>query len=98
MGAILSSSRHVEPADDAPRKKRVLVVGAGAAGTAAAWSLSRHNDKFDVAVWEVLDVPGGVASSCRVGEEGGESRERGRRRGCLQRRRRRITHDANTAV
>ncbi|GIL79652.1 hypothetical protein Vretimale_12249 [Volvox reticuliferus] len=48
------------------RKKRVLVVGAGAAGTACAWSLSRFPERFDVEVWEALPVPGGVASSCSV--------------------------------
>ncbi|GLI68131.1 hypothetical protein VaNZ11_012449 [Volvox africanus] len=47
-------------------KKRVLVVGAGAAGTACAWSLSRFPGRFDVEVWEALPVPGGVASSCSV--------------------------------
>ena len=30
------------------RPKRVCVVGAGAAGLACAWSLSKHTDKFDV--------------------------------------------------
>lgn len=39
-------------------KKRVLVVGAGAAGTAAAYSLGRHPDKFDVEIWEKGSVPG----------------------------------------
>lgn len=51
--------------DHVPRA-RVLVVGAGAAGTAAAWCLSNHSDKFDVHVWEKSPVPGGVASSCVV--------------------------------
>eukprot|EP00798_Chlamydomonas_sp_ICE-L_P016265 gene16265-22444_t len=49
-----------------PVKKKVLVVGSGAAGTACAWSLSRFPEKFEVHVWEALDVPGGVASSCVV--------------------------------
>mmetsp|Transcript_12949 Transcript_12949/g.35269 ORF Transcript_12949/g.35269 Transcript_12949/m.35269 type:complete len:543 (+) Transcript_12949:2318-3946(+) len=48
------------------RKKRVLVVGAGAAGSACAWSLSRHPEKFEVHVWEALPVPGGVASSATI--------------------------------
>ena len=42
---------------------RVLVVGGGAAGLAAAWSLSRFPDRFSVEVWEKGDVPGGVATS-----------------------------------
>ncbi|GLC40783.1 hypothetical protein PLESTB_000023200 [Pleodorina starrii] len=49
-------------------KKRVLVVGAGAAGTSCAWSLSRFPERFEVEVWEALPVPGGVASSCTVKE------------------------------
>jgi uncharacterized protein with NAD-binding domain and iron-sulfur cluster len=35
-------------------------------GTACAWSLARHPEKFDVHVWEALPVPGGVASSCTL--------------------------------
>jgi 2-polyprenyl-6-methoxyphenol hydroxylase-like FAD-dependent oxidoreductase len=34
------------------QKKNVLIVGAGAAGTAAAYSLSKHPEKFKVEVWE----------------------------------------------
>jgi hypothetical protein len=80
-----------------PPRRRVLVVGAGAAGgtphhcssqtpcipvgsskstrasaplpclrpgTACAWSLSRHPDKFEVHVWEALPVPGACVSPC----------------------------------
>ncbi|CAC5371450.1 unnamed protein product [Mytilus coruscus] len=47
-------------------KKRVLIVGAGAAGTAAAYSLSKHPEKFQVEVWEKLSVPGGVACSSDI--------------------------------
>lgn len=46
--------------------KRVLVVGSGAAGTAAAYSLSRCPDKFDVQVWEKAQVPGGVATTSEI--------------------------------
>lgn len=46
--------------------KRVLVVGSGAAGTAAAYSLSRCADKFDVQVWEKAPVPGGVATTSEI--------------------------------
>ena len=42
-------------------RKRVAVVGAGAAGMAAAGSLSRFPDKYDVTVIEAGPVPGGVA-------------------------------------
>lgn len=46
--------------------KKVLVVGSGAAGTAAAFSLSRCPEKFDVQVWEKASVPGGVACSSEI--------------------------------
>lgn len=45
------------------RKQRVCVIGAGAAGTAAAWSLSLHPQKFDVTVYEKTSQAGGVATS-----------------------------------
>ena len=44
-------------------KKNVLIVGAGAAGTAAAYSLSKHPEKFQVEIWEKCSVAGGVAVS-----------------------------------
>ena len=43
-------------------KRRVLVVGGGAAGTAAAWSLSR-SPAFHVSLWESAPVLGGVATT-----------------------------------
>ncbi|KAL8569686.1 hypothetical protein ACOMHN_005803 [Nucella lapillus] len=42
---------------------RVLVVGAGAAGTAAAYCLMKSPDKFCVDIWEKGPVAGGVATS-----------------------------------
>ena len=42
-------------------RKRVAIIGAGAAGMAAAYSLSRNKDEFDVTVIEAGRVPGGVA-------------------------------------
>ena len=47
-------------------RKRVLIVGAGAAGTAAAYSLSKCPDKFDVELWEKGRVPGGVACTSAI--------------------------------
>lgn len=47
-------------------RKRVAVVGAGAAGMAAAWSLSRFPDKYDVTVIEAGPVPGGVACTFKL--------------------------------
>jgi predicted NAD/FAD-binding protein len=49
-----------------PPRKRVLVVGGGAAGVAAAWSLSRHPERFAVSLWEAAPQLGGVATTERV--------------------------------
>ena len=49
-----------------PHAKRVCVVGAGAAGMAAAWSLSRFPEKYSVTVIEAGTVPGGVACTFRL--------------------------------
>lgn len=38
--------------------KKVLIVGAGAAGTAAAYSLGKQPDKYSVQIWERGSVPG----------------------------------------
>lgn len=46
-----------------PHRKRVLIVGAGAAGTAAAYSLGKEPEKFQVEVWEKKAQTGGVATS-----------------------------------
>ncbi|WP_437618607.1 FAD-dependent oxidoreductase [Sorangium sp. So ce1151] len=46
-------------------KKRVCVVGAGAAGLAAAWSLSRSG-RFEVSVQEEAELVGGVASTVSI--------------------------------
>lgn len=52
------------PKNAARVKRRTLVVGAGAAGTAAAWALTRDPAlDFEVDVWEASSVPGGVATS-----------------------------------
>lgn len=45
------------------KKTKVCIIGAGAAGMSAAWSLSRHPDKFDVTVYEKQSQAGGVATT-----------------------------------
>ncbi len=50
-------------------KRRVLVVGGGAAGTAAAWSLARFPQRFDVEVsmaWCEWNVPNSLPPSVCV--------------------------------
>ncbi|KAK7093233.1 hypothetical protein V1264_007023 [Littorina saxatilis] len=47
-------------------RRRVLIVGSGAAGSAAAYCLTRHPDKFSVDVWEKESLPGGVATSTDI--------------------------------
>ena len=39
-------------------KKRILIIGSGASGSACAWLLGKHKDKFDVEIWEKTNVPG----------------------------------------
>jgi len=50
-------------------RKRVLVVGAGAAGMSAAHHLANHPDKFDVTVVDAVDYCGGQAYSIPLDKE-----------------------------
>lgn len=50
-------------------KKRVLIVGAGAAGMSCADQLAKSPDKFDVTVVEAVDYCGGQAFSIPINEE-----------------------------
>ncbi|KAI0382195.1 FAD/NAD(P)-binding domain-containing protein [Hypomontagnella monticulosa] len=50
-------------------RKRVLVVGAGAAGMSAAYHLSQHPDKFDVTLIDAVDYCGGQAFSIPLYKE-----------------------------
>jgi len=54
---------------DGTRKKRVLVVGAGAAGMSCAHHLSQHPDKFDVTLIDAVDYCGGQAFSIPINKE-----------------------------
>lgn len=54
---------HASKVQDENQRERVLVIGAGAAGMACAWSLARFQEKFDVHVWEAAPQAGGVATS-----------------------------------
>jgi protoporphyrinogen oxidase len=55
-------------ASEPSKPKRVCVVGAGAAGLAAAWSLGRYPDKFEVHVYEKDAWAGGVSTSEDIGQ------------------------------
>lgn len=48
---------------DSKGREKILIIGAGAAGMACAWSLARHPEKFAVTVWESEKQAGGVATS-----------------------------------
>ncbi|KAI8292200.1 hypothetical protein K4K60_009399 [Colletotrichum sp. SAR11_57] len=50
-------------------RKRVLVVGAGAAGMSTAYHLSNHPDKFDVTLIDSVDYCGGQAFSIPLDKE-----------------------------
>ncbi|KAF2000741.1 FAD/NAD(P)-binding domain-containing protein [Amniculicola lignicola CBS 123094] len=51
------------------RKKRVLVVGAGAAGMSCAHHLAEHPDKFEVTLIDAVDYCGGQAFSIPLDKE-----------------------------
>ncbi|TKX18647.1 hypothetical protein C1H76_9437 [Elsinoe australis] len=51
------------------KKKRILIVGAGASGMTAAHHLSEHPDKFDVTVIEPNNFCGGQAFSIPLDKE-----------------------------
>ncbi|KAF2421798.1 FAD/NAD(P)-binding domain-containing protein [Tothia fuscella] len=58
-----------KPNGDGPKRKRVLVVGAGAAGMSCAYQLSAHPDKFDVTLVDTNDFCGGQAFSIPIDKE-----------------------------
>lgn len=45
------------------RKTRICIIGAGAAGMAAAWSLSRYPERYELEIWEKEKCAGGMATS-----------------------------------
>ena len=50
-------------------KKRVVIVGAGAAGMSCAATLAQHPDKFQVTVIERMSVTGGQATSISIDKD-----------------------------
>ncbi|KAK4656909.1 hypothetical protein QC762_208300 [Podospora pseudocomata] len=52
-----------------PKKKRVLVVGAGAAGMSCAHHLAQHPDMFDVTLIEATNYCGGQAFSIPIDKD-----------------------------
>ncbi|KAH8676166.1 hypothetical protein BX600DRAFT_494551 [Xylariales sp. PMI_506] len=50
-------------------RKRVLIVGAGAAGMSTAYHLSQHPSKFDVTIIDAVDYCGGQAFSIPLDKE-----------------------------
>ncbi|KAH0828754.1 hypothetical protein J3R83DRAFT_3178 [Lanmaoa asiatica] len=51
-----------------PQRKRVAIVGAGAAGMSAAYALSLHPDRFTVTMFEQSSSAGGMATSIPLDE------------------------------
>ena len=51
------------------KRKRVLVVGAGAAGMSCVEHLAQHPDKFEVTLIEAVDYCGGQAFSIPLDKE-----------------------------
>ncbi|KAG6840424.1 hypothetical protein C0991_006774 [Blastosporella zonata] len=50
-------------------KRRVLIVGGGAAGMSAAFAFSQHPELFDVVLYERSSSPGGMATSTPIDKE-----------------------------
>ncbi|OAL19982.1 hypothetical protein AYO20_11573 [Fonsecaea nubica] len=50
-------------------RKRVLIVGAGAAGMSTAYHLSQHPDKYDITLIDAVDYCGGQAFSCPLDKD-----------------------------
>ncbi|KAM0711639.1 hypothetical protein Q7P35_001006 [Cladosporium inversicolor] len=57
------------PNTENQKRKRVLVVGAGAAGMSCAHHLAEHPDKFDVTLIDAVDYCGGQAYSIPLDKE-----------------------------
>lgn len=53
-------------ASSSQQKKRVAIVGAGAAGMSSAYALGLHPEQFDVVVFERSDTCGGMATSTEI--------------------------------
>lgn len=51
------------------RPKKVLVVGAGAAGMSCAYHLSQHPEKFDITLVDAVDYCGGQAFSIPIDKD-----------------------------
>ncbi|SMR61026.1 unnamed protein product [Zymoseptoria tritici ST99CH_3D1] len=51
------------------RKKRVLIVGAGAAGMSCAHHLANHPDQFDITIVDAVDYCGGQAYAIPIDKE-----------------------------
>ncbi|KAF8625233.1 hypothetical protein AX17_006899 [Amanita inopinata Kibby_2008] len=49
-----------------PDKKRILIVGGGAAGLSAAFAFSQHPERYDVVLYERSSQPGGMATSAPI--------------------------------
>lgn len=49
-----------------PTKKRVLIIGAGAAGMSCAHHLAQHPDKFDITLLDAVNYCGGQAFSIPI--------------------------------
>ncbi|KAK4103704.1 FAD/NAD(P)-binding domain-containing protein, partial [Parathielavia hyrcaniae] len=66
---LLSKPGEMASSNSKSEKKRVLIVGAGAAGMSCAHHLSNHPDKFDVTLIDAVDYCGGQAFSIPIDKE-----------------------------
>ena len=63
----MSSQKPLNPQDG--RKKKILIVGAGAAGMSCAHHLSQSPDKYDITLIDAVDYCGGQAFSIPLNKE-----------------------------
>src|SRR5258705_201063 len=52
-------------------RKRICIVGGGISGLGAAWALSRHPDRFEIALYEKEDRIGGNAVTVDIPQDDG---------------------------
>jgi hypothetical protein len=68
-GTTQHTSHAPTSSESAGKRKRVLIVGAGAAGMSCAHHLAQHPDRFDVTLIEAVNYCGGQAFSIPIDRE-----------------------------
>ncbi|KAF9892117.1 hypothetical protein FE257_002523 [Aspergillus nanangensis] len=56
------------PSGDRPHRRKVAIIGAGAAGMSCASTLAKHPDRFEISLFDVASYTGGQATSIPLDE------------------------------